>query len=678
MNNLSRLLPALLLALPLVQANAAPISAPHVEVELISETTALHAGDNTLALRLKPDAGWHTYWRNPGDTGQATKIEWTLPPGVTAGDIQWPYPHRFRLGDLTNFGYGDETLHLVTLNVPRDWPAHRALSLQAQARWLVCADVCIPGRADLKLSLPVTEAAPLDPQWQAAFTRTRNNLPQPTALPSIFAINQDQLSLQIGGHDFRKSQIDFFPLTSRFLKTSAETLQTADATTLRLTQALDEDFSGNPETVQGVLVATVDGETQAYSINATPGSVIAVTQNAAAHGLPLIILFAVIGGLILNLMPCVFPVLSLKAMALMQQREVSVAQQRHHALAYTAGAILSCGAVAGLLLALRAGGEAIGWGFQLQSPVFVAALAYLMFALGLSFSGVVGFGGRFMGFGQSLTTGNSISSSFFTGVLATVVASPCSAPFMGTALGYAVTQSPLIALSVFFALGFGLALPFLLLGFFPRLALFLPRPGAWMETFKQAMAFPLYLTVVWLVWVVSQQSGGDAAAITLLGLVLIAFALWLWHHSGHATTMLKVLALIGAVLLLTHPALHAAKSAQPTVASTHAEAYSDEKLAGLLAQKRTVFVNVTADWCLTCKVNEHTALNSNQVQKAFADSNVVVLVGDWTRADPVLTRLLGRFGRNGVPLYLLYVNGGEPKVLPQILTPQIVLDALQR
>ena len=678
-NPIRHLTALLMFGLLATPAMAAPMRTPHIEAELISETSGLHRGENTLALRLKPDAGWHTYWRNPGDSGIATQLRWTLPAGVTTGDIQWPYPRRFTLGDITNYGYGEETLHLVTLTVPQNWPANKPLGLSAQARWLVCADVCIPGRAEFNLRLPVSATVPVDLQWQGAFSKARAELPQTSAgLNATFGITQTQFSLLVTGHDFGKSTVDFFPATQQLVKASAPRYQALDAAGFRLTQNLADDFAAANTDVSGVLVVVEAGQTKAYALQATPGTVTPVAATSASpHNLALILLFAVLGGLILNLMPCVFPVLSLKAMAVMRHRGASATHQRRHALAYTAGAMLSCGAVAGLLLALRAGGEAIGWGFQLQSPVFVAMLAYLMFALGLSLSGVVEFGGRFMGFGQSLTVGTSSASSFFTGVLATVVASPCSAPFMGTALGYAVTQSPLIALSVFFALGFGLALPFLLLGFFPRLAALLPRPGAWMETFKQAMAFPLYLTVVWLVWVVSQQSGGDAAAITLIGLVLIAFALWLWHRNSRATALFKLLALIGAALLLTHPSLRTGQPAQSAAIATQVEAYSDERLAQLLAKKRTVFVNLTADWCLTCKVNEHAALNADAVHLAFKQKNVAVLVGDWTRSDPVITRALERFGRSGVPLYLMYLNGGEPQVLPQILTPQILLDALK-
>ncbi len=675
MNPIRTLLASLILGAFVLPTHAAVVHAPHVEAELISETTSLQAGENTLALRLKPDAGWHTYWRNPGDTGQATKIEWTLPQGVTAGDIEWPYPQSFRLGDLTNFGYGEETLHLVTITVAQGLVG--PIEITAHARWLVCADVCIPGRADLSLDLPLAARSQPDERWQRAFETARQHLPARPDLPGLFTIRDHALSLSVGGLDLRDAKVTFIPLTRDLLKLNAEPLQFAGADGWRMTQALAEGELPKLTRLEGVLLADRDGHVQSYAIAAQVGNVTPLLESDS-RSLPLILCLAVLGGLILNLMPCVFPVLSLKAMALLQHRDASTNHQRRQALSYTAGVMLSCGAVAGLLLVLRAGGQAIGWGFQLQSPIFVAALAYLMFALGLSLSGVVDFGGRFMGLGQSLTVGNSNISAFFTGVLATVVASPCTAPFMGTALGYAVTQSPITALSVFFALGFGLALPFLLLGFFPRLAAFLPRPGAWMETFKQSMAFPLYLTVVWLIWVVMQQSGSDAAAISLAGLVLVAFALWLWHSTRRIALLLKALALIGAALLLAHPALRSNASTHPAAASERTEAYSDQRLAQLRAEKRTVFVNLTADWCLTCKVNEHTSLNINAVQQAFAENHVALLVGDWTRSDAAITRVLTRFGRNGVPLYLVYLHGGEPQILPQILTPQLVLDALKQ
>jgi thiol:disulfide interchange protein len=327
---------------------------------------------------------------------------------------------------------------------------------------------------------------------------------------------------------------------------------------------------------------------------------------------------------------------------------------------------------------LRGSGSAVGWGFQLQQPAFVGALVYLFFAMGLSLSGVVEFGTRLMGVGQSLATGGDYRSSFFTGVLAVAVASPCTAPFMGTALGYALSQPAYVALSVFLALGLGLALPFLLIGFNPRLGKLLPRPGAWMQTFKQVMAFPLYLTAVWLLWVLGGLTDRDGMAVALLGLTLIAFGLWLWNRPGVIATTLKFAAIAASVLLLASPQIRAASTATAAVNVKAAyEPWSETRLSELRSEGRTVFVNFTADWCITCKVNEHSTLASETVRKAFANQNVVWLEGDWTRSDPKITKLLEQFGRSGVPLYLVYAKGGEPQVLPQILTPELVLKALK-
>ena len=554
----------------------------HVQAELVAERTALAPGVNQVALRLVPEPGWHTYFREPGDTGLPTTLKWTLPEGLVAGEIQWPHPETFRTGDETTYGYSRETLHVVPITVAPETAGSTA-TLVAHASWLACNDICIPGKAQLSLTLPVQKAPGALTHWAAAFDAARAPVADAPAEP------------------------------------------------------------------------------------------------AATPSLLLVLGFALLGGLVLNLMPCVFPVLSIKAVSIMEARGAEHRHQRGHALAYTAGVVLSCLAAAGALLGLRAMGQALGWGFQLQSPVFVAIIAYLLFALALSLSGLVQFGTSIMGVGQSLAVRDGYAGSFFTGVLAVVVASPCTAPFMGTALGYALVQPAGIALLVFAALGLGLALPFLAIGFVPALGRLLPRPGRWMETFKQAMAFPLYLTVVWLVWVLARQSGTDAVPIVLSGLVLIAAASWLMQHAALAARALRYAALAGAAGLLFVPALDVAQARPaPAVAHADAEPYSDARLAELRAQGRPVFVNLTADWCLTCKVNERVALASDTVREAMARRGVVVLTGDWTRADPAITRVLERFDRAGVPLYLLYAPSGDPVVLPQILTRDTMVAEIER
>src|SRR2546427_520251 len=417
------------------------------------------------------------------------------------------------------------------------------------------------------------------------------------------------------------------------------------------------------------------------SVSATPETVtltVATRDLALAHAMAL----ALAGGLVLNLMPCVLPVLSVKTLALVNHAG-GRAVLRRHGLAYAFGVLASFAGVAGALLALRAGGEQIGWGFQLQSPVVVTLLADVLFTVALSLSGVFVVSGRFAGAGQSLAGRAGYAGSFFTGALATVAATPCTAPFMGAAVGYAVTQPWPTALLIFETLALGLALPFLLLTLIPAWRRFLPRPGRWMERLQQALAFPLYASVAWLLWVVSQQAGSSGVAAAMAGLVLIGLAAWLYQVSREArpswrriaTAAVAMLAL-GAVVL--GPVTSGRSSAQPTTRADGWEAFSTARLAELRAAGRPVFVNVTAAWCLTCLVNERVALRSPAVAEALARKSVATLKADWTKRDLAITRVLGSFGRNGVPLYLLYPGraAGEPEVLPQILSEGAVIDAL--
>ncbi|MGQ0586968.1 MAG: protein-disulfide reductase DsbD family protein, partial [Gammaproteobacteria bacterium] len=611
-------LAALCLAAPCA---AAPVVTPHVEAELVAENTGwLAGGTNWVALSLKPEPGWHTYWRNPGDSGLPTTLKWTLPAKWTAGEIAWPYPSVHKLDDLVNYGYDGQTLHLVPIGVPSGAEGER--TIKALAKWLVCSDICIPGQAEVSLTLPVADVAAADPVWSPRFADARARLPRPEPLEGTFAIADGDLRLRVDAPELAGAQgIEFFAFAGDLVNHGAPQRVALDESVARFAQALSAYYSREPETVEGVLVVH-GAEASAYTVAATPGEVatVAAAGGAAQAGhsegadldtpsLWLALGFALLGGLILNLMPCVFPVLSIKAVSVLESRRGDPAAERMHALAYSGGAVLSCVAVAAAILLLREGGRQLGWGFQLQAPVFVAFLAYLMLALGLSLSGLVQFGTSLMGVGQELVEQGGYARSFFTGVLAVVVASPCTAPFMGTALGFALTQPMAIALLVFATLGLGLALPFLLLGFFPVLGSWLPKPGHWMETFKQAMAFPLYLTVVWLLWVLGRQSGTDAVALVGVGLVLMAFALWLWGAAERALlrSALALAAAAGAFALLAHPSItiQPQRAAAGEVAGEVAgEPYSDARLAELRAQGRIVFVNFTADWCITCKVNE--------------------------------------------------------------------------
>jgi thiol:disulfide interchange protein len=669
----------------------APPGEDHVDAALIAETNALAPGaDNWVALRMLPDIGWHTYWQNPGDSGIPTKLTWNLPAGITAGQIQWPYPQRHSLGELTNYGYDVETLHLVQVHVPADWPLAKPVELKAEAKWLVCADICIPGARQVSLTLPVSKTPAPDVAWAEAFAHAHAALPVPRPdWDAQFAVSGGDVSVAVAAPELAGADaIEMYPLANDLVNHGTAQRLAHDAPDrVRISQHLSAYFTAAPATVDAVYVIKKGAQVHAYQASAKPGVVavvaeapapapvvIAAPPPAAAPGFLLVLLFALLGGLVLNLMPCVFPVLSLKALSVMQSRDGDRAHLRH-ALVYTAGVVLSCVIVAATLLALRAAGNALGWGFQLQSPAFVGVLCYLLFALGLSMSGAVQLGASLMGLGQSATAGTGYVSSFATGVLAVVVASPCTAPFMGTALGYALTQPAPVALLVFAMLGLGLALPFLLLGIFPRLAHALPRPGAWMETFRQAMAFPLYLTVAWLLWVLARQTDADGAALAMIGLVLVAFAMWLWNRAGWLALVLRAAALAAALALLFNPALQVHGSATHATSTDGWSPWSEAHVAELRAQRRNIFVDFTADWCLTCKVNERAALSSERVRATLAQKKVELLRADWTRADPAITHVLESFGRSGVPLYLVYVDGGEAKILPQILTGDIVVDA---
>lgn len=416
----------------------------------------------------------------------------------------------------------------------------------------------------------------------------------------------------------------------------------------------------------------LDLEAQSYRAISAPAIATSNQPNPAADiSLWLALVSALIGGLILNLMPCVFPVLSIKALSLAEAQQSS-AQQHRHGWSYTLGAVLSFTGVAAVMLALKAGGQAIGWGFQLQSPIFVSLLVYLFFAMGLSLSGLAEFGTRLMGVGNNLSLKSGYRGSFYTGVLASVVASPCTAPFMGTALGFALGQPAVIALLVFATLGFGMALPFLLLSYWPGLSEKLPKPGPWMETLKQALAFPLYLAAIWLIWVLGRQSGSDAMAIILTGLMLITFALWLLHK--YQKNSARILALLAVAAALALPAIAASLSSQnPKELNGPWQNYSKAKLEQALAQDRSVFINVTAAWCLSCLANERIAFG-DAFEQQLKQQNTLALKADWTQYNPAITELLKQYGRNGVPLYV-FIDQGKNQILPQLLTESSLLKA---
>ncbi|HEY0878713.1 MAG TPA: thioredoxin family protein [Zeimonas sp.] len=753
-----------LAALPLAHAQpstpaAGPVRVDSVEVELVADRAAVVPGEAMrIGLRIRHDPQWHTYWRNPGDSGLPTQVELRLPAGFEADAIRWPAPQRLFIPPLANYGYEGEIVLPMVLRVPASVGGER-VTIGARASWLMCREVCIPGDADLSLALPVQRTGTGAPsRFAALFAWAERRMPQGTVDAQVHADGK-VLSLALPG---RASQVEFFPYREGFVENAAEQVLYALGPAhdgVRLSVRLSDDgvrklqASGDAllDAARGVVV--VDGTAHEVDAQASaqplpvgteiarvagaasqppagsskgswlPGfgsgagergatspftapapadaaSAPAVSRSSATAGtLWIAALFGAVGGLILNLMPCVFPVIGLKVLGFARNAGEADASSRLGALAFAGGVVVSFWALAAILLAMRAGGEAAGWGFQLQSPAFVAAMAMLFVAIGLNFSGVYEIGMAMTRLG-ALDHGprpHPLLGSFASGVLAVLVATPCTAPFMGSAMGFTLASSTGEAMLVFTAIALGMAAPYVLLGFFPQALRFLPKPGRWMETFRQALAFPMYATAAWLAWVLGQQAGIDAVFALAIGAVLVALAAWLYGRFVQrgapvasrptARPLAGVLALAAFALGLwmawpgevTAPPAASAQR-QRGDASTLASAWqpwSDERVREARDERRPVFVDFTAAWCVSCQANKRLVLERDSIVAEMAERGVLRLKADWTNRDPRITEALARFGRNGVPLYLVYrPDESEPRVLPELLTPRIVREAL--
>jgi thiol:disulfide interchange protein DsbD len=666
-------------------------SPPRVTVSLISDSVAIEPGSTFwVGLHQRIASGWHTYWINPGDSGEPPSIEWSLPDGFVAGPIVWPRPERVPVGPFMSFGYVDEVVLPIQITAPASLAVGTPATLRGHASWLVCEKICIPEEADVVLSLPVAPGRPAPATTAGDIERARRMVPTPSPWPATVSATAETVTISAAAANLSPDRIAgawFFPLRWGVIDHAAPQAVSVDSRgiTLRMTRGQLPEAAVSD--VDGVLVIQerLDQGTvsQAFAIRATVGGTSAVT-GAGSLGLLAAVGLALAGGLILNLMPCVLPVLSVKLIALVAHAHATPAVIRRHGIAYTGGVLASFGALAALLIALRAGGAEIGWGFQLQSPLVVTALAYLLFTLALSLSGLLVIGARLTGVGRGLASRPGYVGSFFTGALAAVAATPCTAPFMGVAIGFAVTQPPATALAVFEALGLGLALPFLALSLVPAWRRFVPKPGPWMARLRQMLALPLYGSVGWLVWVVSRQVGTEGAVLVLEGLLLIGVAAWLHHGARLASARWRRAAValaLGCVAAAVAIGPLAASSASTgkAVAPQGArwEPFTPERLAELRARGIPVFVNATAAWCITCLVNERVALHSPAVAEAFAKKGVVYLKADWTSKSPKIAALLESFGRSGVPLYVVYGKApGEPQVLPQILSERTLIEAV--
>ena len=690
------LLPVIAALLPwAAHATGAVVTTPQVRAELVA-----HAPDGVapgkplwLGLAITHQPHWHTYWKNPGDSGLPTTFEWSLPAGVTAGPIEWPTPKKLPIGPLMNFGYEDTVLLPVAVTVPAGFAGNQ-LDVKLKADWLVCKDVCIPEGGEFTLSVPANAATA---GQSALFQAAQAAKPQPVAgAQASAAVEGNELVVKVAGLPaaWQGKAIGFFPETGGVINNAAQPKTAWDAGAWTARVPLDPQRSESPTAMPAVL--TMAGAPAGLQVDVkltTPWPAVAAQPAplpdlgtapapAADMSLWLAIALALAGGALLNLMHCVFPVLSLKVLGF-----ASHAQERGKllagGLAYTAGVVLSFVALAGLLLALRAGGEQLGWGFQLQQPAVVAALAILFTLIGLNLAGVFELGSVLPSSWAAARARHPVADAFLTGVLAVAVASPCTAPFMGASLGAAVTLPPVQALAVLAALGLGMALPYLAASAWPRVAAWMPRPGVWMAHFKVLMAFPMFATVVWLVWVLGQQSGIDGAATLLATLVAVAFAAWALGSQALGAKARWGFGAVALVLLAVAftwalPTWREAQAA-PSKAEGDWEPWSREGAQQLVAEGRPVFVDFTAAWCVTCQVNKRTTLARAEVLADFQQRNVALLRADWTRRDAAITAELARLGRSGVPVYVLYAPGASsPVVLSEILSVAEVREMLSR
>lgn len=655
----------------------------HVAVRILPAQTQVKGGETIkIGIEHTIAPGWHTYWLNPGDSGTPARISWAGIDGLKASAIEWPVPKKLPMGPLTNFGYEDNVVLLQDLTLPDTIPGEPTV-LTATVEILVCQEICIPETHQKSFvingdeeAVPVAVAMaqtrlPLDTGWEATLSEGAGNLTVTieTDQPQAFA---------------KTGTIEIYPEEWGLILNPEKTQASIDGNKLILQQKRGERKLEDVPPGK-IIVAYEDTQGTRKGVRVSALSDLSTKhieqENVSApEGMSLIkaALLALIGGIILNLMPCVFPILSMKALSLVQLKDEDNAKARWHGLFYTLGVLFSFAVIAAILLSLKAGGAEIGWGFQLQNPVIILGLSYLFFILGLNLAGYFEISFGLSNIGTALTQRAGLSGSFFTGVLATVVATPCTAPFMATAIGYAITQSAGTSIAVFLSLGFGLALPYLLLTMIPALRHVLPRPGAWMETFRQFLAFPMFASTLWLIWVLSQQVGSMQVFNALLSLLAIAFGVWLWKAkplSGAFRFVVMALAVatfifaIGTLVTISESPL---KPVPVAASGSESLPFTQTALDEALKSGKPVFVNMTAAWCITCKVNEKIALNTERTKALFAGQQVQYFKGDWTNQNPEITKFLESYGRSGVPIYVYYNPGHEAVVLPQILTPDII------
>lgn len=717
---------ALLAATP---AFAAPQRVGPLEVDLLAEQTSITPGQPFMVgLRFVMDPEWHVYWRNPGDSGLAPTLDWTLPEGFTAGDIQWPYPEAIVYPPLVSIGYEYDVLLPIQITPPADLEPGATVNIVAKAGWLVCKEECLPGDAMVSLTMPIGDGPPPDEATTTQFAESYRKLPKAESGWSAGVTSTDTtIALHLApppDANVDLSTATFFPYDSDVIEYAEPQTLVADGAgyTLTITRSqyatpgeitgltgivVSEQGWSGPDSGHAIEITASQGRPPAMA-DMTPATA-GTLGNAPQSGDPAApappasggvanlwqaLLFAFIGGLILNLMPCVLPVMSLKIFGFIKHANDDRKLILAHGAVFTAGVVLSFWVLAGVLIALRAGGEQVGLGFHLQSPLFLMALCAFLFIFSMSLLGSFEIGATLTGVGGATHHIGGFAGSFLNGVTATVVATPCTAPFMGPALGFALTQSALGIFSIFTAIGLGMAAPYLLLSSNPTLLKFVPKPGPWMETLKQGMGFLLLATIVWLADVLGAIAGAGAMTALGLTLLLLGIAAWILKEFAPVTAPAKsqrIAQLTAALFMLVGVGVGLAGAGnvpatapgeQPAIAAESGpiawEPYSAARVAELTAAGQPVLLDFTAAWCLSCQVNERVALNNADVVAKLEELNIATIKADWTRRDAEITRALASYQRNSVPLYVLISATGETQILPEILTPAIVLEALGR
>lgn len=676
----------------------------HVDARLVSEVNTIQPGASFwVTIRLQMNDGWHTYWRNPGDAGLETTIKWQLPEGFNVGELNWPYPYRISEPPLMAYGYHDTIYLLTEFKVDQSVKTDQVVFLKAYVSWLECADVCIPGNANLKVRLEVKDAPmEINEHYIETFAKARAHLPITSEGWNLqAAVDGNRLTIQAAAPEWLKhnlGEINFYPYKASFINNVAEQKVTKQDNQFQMNIELAKMDPQIPDTVKGVLVSEngwrgPDSERAMEVIIPLSEDIRAVsTSSSELSNIWLALLFSFIGGIILNLMPCVLPVLSIKIMGLVNQAHEKHSKSWQHGGIFTLGVLVSFWILAGIILILKAGGTQLGWGFQLQSPVFLIILSAFMFLFGLSMFGVFEIGTSLTTIGGKTQGRSGLGGSFLSGVTATIVATPCTAPFMGPALGFALTQPAYVSLLIFTFIGLGMSAPYVLLTSIPALLKFVPKPGRWMESMKQFMGFLLVATVIWLLWVLGLQAGSNVVALVLFVLLVTSIGAWIYGRWGHLAMPKKtrvVSTLIAVILIISANAYAVVNVDTYAVSMTTQTAtagegiewkpYSDEAVEQAKKSGNPVFIDFTAAWCLSCQVNEQIAFSSEEVQNRFRELNIQSFKADWTSHDEKITRALAKYGRNSVPLYVLHSgnHNDEPKILPEIITPGIILKALK-